>query len=147
MMDTGRSKAGHDGERRASAAVADAASHDAGKSGARATGAGAERLAARFAAERAPDCYRPASAGILASSIGIGTYLGEPDDADDRRYEDALRAAVAGGANVIDTAINYRCQRSERVVGRALASLIRDGVAQRDEIIVCTKGGYIPLDG
>lgn len=147
MMNTGRSAAGHDGERRAPAAVAVAAARDAANSGTRATAAGTERLAARYAAERVPDCYRPASAGILASSIGIGTYLGEPDDADDRRYEDAVRAAVAAGINVVDTAINYRCQRSERVVGRALASLIRGGAARRDEIIVCTKGGYIPLDG
>ena len=146
MMNTGRTEAGHDGERRA-AGVAIAAACEAANSGPRATTAGTERLAARFADERVPDCYRPASAGILASSIGIGTYLGEPNDADDRRYEDAVRVAVALGVNVVDTAINYRCQRSERAVGRTLASLIRGGIARRDEIIVCTKGGYIPLDG
>ena len=104
---------------------------------------GTERLAARFAPERIPDFYRPAAGALLVSSIGIGTYLGEPDDADDRRYEEALRAAVTAGLNVIDTAINYRCQRSERVV----AALFDDRVARRDEVIVCSKGGYIPLDG
>lgn len=124
---------------------ANAAMHASG--GARASVAGTGRLAARFAAERIPDFYRPAGDGLLASSIGIGTYLGEPDDADDARYEEALRAAVTSGLNVIDTAINYRCQRSERVVGRALASLFDDRVARRDEVIVCSKGGYIPLDG
>jgi len=126
-------------------ASADAAMH--ASSAARASVAGTGRLAARFAAERIPGFYRPAGAGMLASSIGIGTYLGEPDDADDLRYEEALRAAVTGGLNVIDTAINYRCQRSERVVGRALASLFDDRVARRDEVIVCSKGGYIPLHG
>ena len=101
MMNTGRS-AGHEGERRESGAVAIA---HAGR-GARASVTGTERLAARFAAERIPDFYRPAGGGVLVSSIGIGTYLGEPDDADDRRYEEALRAAVTVGLNVIDTAIN-----------------------------------------
>jgi aryl-alcohol dehydrogenase-like predicted oxidoreductase len=152
MMNTGRS-AGHEGGRRESGAVAVARSsahadvHAGAHANARASAAGTERLAARFTAERIPDFYRAAGSGLLASSIGIGTYLGEPDDADDRRYEEALRAAVTGGLNVIDTAINYRCQRSERVVGRALAALFDDRVARRDEVIVCSKGGYIPLDG
>ena len=115
--------------------------------GARASAAGTERLAARFAGERVTDFYRSTGDGLLASSIGIGTYLGEPVDADDARYEEALRAALAAGINLIDAAINYRCQRSERVVGRVLASLGGDRVGRRDEIIVCTKGGYIPLDG
>ena len=130
-------------------ALAGSAAHAPGSApgSARASVAGTERLAARFAAERIPDFYRAAGAGLHASSIGIGTYLGEPDDADDRRYEEAIRAAVGSGLNVIDTAINYRCQRSERVVGRALAALFAERVARRDEVIVCTKGGYIPLDG
>jgi aryl-alcohol dehydrogenase-like predicted oxidoreductase len=150
MMNTERS-AGQEGERREPGAVAVARSGASAiahaDSPARASVTGTERLAARFAAERIPDFYRHAAGGILASSIGIGTYLGEPDDADDRRYEEALRAAVSAGLNVVDTAINYRCQRSERVVGRALAALFDDRVARRDEVIVCSKGGYIPLDG
>ncbi|NUQ21298.1 MAG: aldo/keto reductase [Gemmatimonadaceae bacterium] len=81
------------------------------------------------------------------SSIGIGTYLGECDDREDARYERAVRAAVDAGVNVIDSAINYRCQRSERLIGRALAALLAKGTVQRDELLVCTKGGYVPLDG
>lgn len=135
------------GERRRAASTITDAPRETSGIAARATATGTARLAARFAAERVPDFYRVSGGGLAASSIGIGTYLGEPDDADDRRYEDALRAAVASGINVIDAAINYRCQRSERVVGRVLASLAGDRVARRDEIIVCTKGGYIPLDG
>jgi aryl-alcohol dehydrogenase-like predicted oxidoreductase len=45
--------------------------------------------------------------------------------------------------NVVDTAVNYRCQRSERVVGAAL----RDASAARDEVVVATKGGFLPFDG
>jgi len=146
MMNTGRSES-REGGRSGSGAVAVAPSAERANGAARASAAGTERLAARFAAERIPDFYRTAGAGLLASSIGIGTYLGEPDEADDRRYEEAIHAAIGSGLNVIDTAINYRCQRSERVVGRALAALFDERIARRDEVIVCSKGGYIPLDG
>jgi aryl-alcohol dehydrogenase-like predicted oxidoreductase len=147
MMNTGPSTTNDGAVRRSEAAAAATPAADAAPPGGRATAAGTERLAARFSDERVPDFYRSAGNSLVASSIGIGTYLGEPDDADDRRYDDALRAAVGAGINVIDAAINYRCQRSERVIGRALASLLEDRVTRRDEIIVCTKGGYIPLDG
>jgi aryl-alcohol dehydrogenase-like predicted oxidoreductase len=76
----------------------------------------------------------------------MGTYLGECDDDEDQRYVDVLTAGVRNGLNVLDTAINYRCQRSERAVGRALRKIFDAGIAQRDELIVCTKGGYVPLE-
>ncbi|MFC4407006.1 aldo/keto reductase [Haloarchaeobius iranensis] len=79
----------------------------------------------------------------LVSSIGVGTYLGEPTDEVDERYHDAITEALATGVNVVDTAINYRCQRSERVVGRALA----DSDVDRDAVLVSTKGGFVPFDG
>src|SRR5215210_4896153 len=50
------------------------------------------------------------------------------------------------GINVIDSAINYRCQRSERAVGAALREALAAGDVARDEVIICTKGGYLPLD-
>ncbi|HEY7697738.1 MAG TPA: aldo/keto reductase, partial [Vicinamibacteria bacterium] len=84
--------------------------------------------------------------GLQASSIGIGTYLGESDEATDDLYCQALVEAVLAGANVIDTAVNYRCQRSERTIGRALSELEGRGVS-RDQVILCTKGGYLPFDG
>ncbi len=79
----------------------------------------------------------------LVSSLGLGTYLGEPTDAVDSQYEAAIATALEGGCNVIDTAINYRCQRSERTVGRALA----DSEVSRDAVFVATKGGFLPFDG
>jgi aryl-alcohol dehydrogenase-like predicted oxidoreductase len=48
---------------------------------------------------------------------------------------------------VLDTAINYRHQRSERAIGAALAAAIRRGAVQRDEVIVATKGGFLAFDG
>jgi aryl-alcohol dehydrogenase-like predicted oxidoreductase len=80
------------------------------------------------------------------SSLGIGTYLGEPDEATDLAYTEAVVAAVAGGINVIDTAINYRFQRSERSVGAALRRLTAAGY-RREEVILCTKAGFLTPDG
>src|SRR5438270_693356 len=93
----------------------------------------------------AADHFRQAQ-DLWLSSIGIGTYLGEADEESDRRYTEAIARAVELGVNVIDTAANYRFQRSERSVAAALKELIARGFA-RDEIIVCTKGGYLPFDG
>ncbi len=83
----------------------------------------------------------------MVSSIGMGTYLGECDDAEDERYIQVLGGGIASGLNVLDTAINYRCQRSERAVGAALSNALAAGNAVREEIVVCTKAGYVPLDG
>jgi aryl-alcohol dehydrogenase-like predicted oxidoreductase len=81
------------------------------------------------------------------SSIGLGTYLGEEDDEEDNRSFEAVRRAVALGVNVIDTAINYRAQRSERTLGRAISAMLEGGDLAREDLIVCTKGGYVPFDG
>ena len=84
--------------------------------------------------------------GLAISSIGIGTYLGESDDTTDAAYADALRVALLGGINLIDTAVNYRFQRSERVIGQVIAELVEAGKIRRGEIVVATKGGYITFD-
>ncbi len=93
----------------------------------------------------APEHFREVQ-GFQASSIGIGTYLGESDEETDELYRGAIVAAALSGANVIDTAVNYRCQRSERSVARALAELATKGIS-REQLILCTKGGYLPFDG
>jgi aryl-alcohol dehydrogenase-like predicted oxidoreductase len=84
--------------------------------------------------------------GLRASSIGIGTYLGDADAATDQSYKDAISAAVSLGCNFIDTAVNYRFQRSERTIGTALRHL-RDNGFNREELIICTKGGFFSFDG
>jgi aryl-alcohol dehydrogenase-like predicted oxidoreductase len=111
-----------------------------------ATPEGTTRYRARQAERFARDFYRAGPAGLTLSSIGIGTYLGDDSDETDAAYADAVRLAIASGINVIDSAINYRCQRSERAIARALHSVSISGDATRDEVIVCTKGGYVPLD-
>jgi aryl-alcohol dehydrogenase-like predicted oxidoreductase len=110
----------------------------------RATAQATAAYAARFA--NLPGNYRP-TLGMSVSSIGIGTYLGEPDEETDRAYDGALKAALRGGINLIDTAVNYRLQRSERNIGSALAELVAAGELKREEIVVATKGGYITFDG
>ena len=105
------------------------------------------RFAKRFAASYSTDFYRTLEDGKFVSSVGMGTYLGDCNDAEDARYVTVLVAGVERGLNLIDTAINYRCQRSERAVGRAVRRVIELGFARRDEIVVATKGGYVPLEG
>src|SRR5207244_11446778 len=69
--------------------------------------------------------FRPLD-GLTVSSIGLGTYLGDEDDTVDRGYGQAIVDAVNLGCNLFDTAINYRAQRSERVIGQALLLLERE---------------------
>ena len=85
--------------------------------------------------------------GLRLSSVGIGTYLGAEDDATDRAYEASVTRALELGINVIDTAVNYRHQRSERSVGAALRALVAAGGIAREEVVLATKGGFIPFDG
>src|SRR5580692_1650450 len=110
-----------------------------------ATADGTTKYAARFAAPAAAGHFREQH-GLWLSSIGIGTYLGDPDERTDKAYTEAIVAAVESGANVIDSAINYRFQRSERSVGAALEELARRGFA-REELLICTKGGFLTPDG
>jgi aryl-alcohol dehydrogenase-like predicted oxidoreductase len=91
--------------------------------------------------------FRPMLGGLSVSSIGIGTYLGEADEETDRAYGEAIEAALLGGINVIDTAVNYRFQRGERTVGKVLRELIGAGALRREEVVVATKGGYLTFDG
>jgi aryl-alcohol dehydrogenase-like predicted oxidoreductase len=112
----------------------------------RATPQGTLRYAARFQKRAAAGHFREVPSGLVLSSIGIGTYLGEPNAATDKAYTDAVVAAVEGGINLIDSAINYRFQRSERSVGAALKVLAAKGFS-REEIVLCTKAGFLTPDG
>jgi aryl-alcohol dehydrogenase-like predicted oxidoreductase len=111
-----------------------------------ATREGTDRYRQRFQNNAAENHFR-LEQDIYLSSIGIGTYLGNPDTLTDEKYEAAVVRAVQLGANVIDTAANYRFQRSERSIGKALQQLIEQHGFARDELVICTKGGYLPFDG
>jgi aryl-alcohol dehydrogenase-like predicted oxidoreductase len=111
-----------------------------------ATTEGTTRYRERVRETTVPNHFR-LEQDLWLSSLGIGTYLGSPDAQTDARYADAVTRAVELGINVIDTAANYRFQRSERAIGAALQALFASEAVTRDELIICTKGGYIPFDG
>lgn len=58
---------------------------------------------------------------------------GKVDDAESIR---AIHYALDAGINFFDTAANYGCGHSERVLGRAIAG-------RRDQVILATKFGYL----
>jgi aryl-alcohol dehydrogenase-like predicted oxidoreductase len=103
-----------------------------------------QRYAERFRGRAAAGHFREAQK-LTLSSLGLGTYLGQPDDKTDASYTAAVVAAVEGGINVIDAAINYRFQRSERSIGAAIQQLLKRSFA-REELVLCTKGGYLTPD-
>lgn len=112
-----------------------------------ATVEGTRRYAARLAGRVAAGHFRERAGDAVLSTLGLGTYLGAEDGATDVLYQDAVLRSLELGVNVIDTAINYRHQRSERAIRTALATAFARGVVKRDEVVVATKGGFIPFDG
>jgi aryl-alcohol dehydrogenase-like predicted oxidoreductase len=81
------------------------------------------------------------------SNVGIGTYLGNPDSETDVEVKNAIKKSIMLGINVIDTAINYRAQKAERSIGKAISELIEENKITRDEVFVSTKNGYVTNDG
>lgn len=106
---------------------------------------GTRRFAEKWRGRAAEEHFREAN-GLIVSSLGVGTYLGQPDPRTDAAYTEAIVAAAESGLNFIDSAINYRFQRSERSIGSALKQLAAKGIP-RDELVLCTKGGYLTPDG
>lgn len=86
--------------------------------------------------------------GLIFSKLGFGTFKKEPYKEENYTfdYKDALKTAIHHGVNVIDTAINYRYQQSEREIGEVLEELFESGDVKREELIICSKGGFVPLD-
>jgi len=112
-----------------------------------ATPQGTVSYSQRFATTLAPAHFRDSADHLKLSSIGLGTYLGEADARTDALYAAAIVRALECGCNVLDSAINYRHQRSERVIGQVLAALDRENLVKREEVVVATKGGYLAFDG
>ena len=83
---------------------------------------------------------------LTFSNVGIGTYLGEPDSTTDTLVTNAVKQSINSGVNVIDTAINYRSQKAERSVGKAISELITEDKISRDQIFVSSKNGYVTND-
>jgi len=85
-------------------------------------------------------------ANLTLSNVGIGTYLGDADARTDELVTNAVKQSILSGINVVDTAINYRSQKAERSVGKAISELIKEGKISRDQIFLSTKNGYVTND-
>lgn len=85
---------------------------------------------------------------LRLSSLGLGTFAPEPYREENYLYSftESLVEGVRQGCNVIDTAINYRCQQSEKEIADALKILFDTYGYQRDELFVMSKAGFIPLE-
>jgi aryl-alcohol dehydrogenase-like predicted oxidoreductase len=94
-----------------------------------------------------PSHFRDAPGKLALSSIGLGTYIGPPDGTTDLAVEHSVAVCLTScRVNVLDTAINYRYQRAERSIGRALIRLLEKGEVSRDEVFLATKSGYFAPD-
>ena len=85
--------------------------------------------------------------GLIFSKLGIGTFNKEPYKEENYVFEymAGIKEAILSGINVVDTASNYRYGQSETEIGIALKELFDEGKAKREELILCSKGGFIPL--
>lgn len=84
---------------------------------------------------------------LLFSKLGIGTFNQEPYKEENYlfHYIEGVKQAVRSGINLIDTASNYRYGESEKEIGIALQELFKSGEITRENVIVCSKGGFIQL--
>lgn len=85
--------------------------------------------------------------GLVFSKLGIGTFNKEPYKEENYVFDyiAGVKEAVLQGINLIDTASNYRYGESEREIGIALQELFDEGITTRESLILCSKGGFIPL--
>ncbi|MBN2869451.1 MAG: aldo/keto reductase [Campylobacterales bacterium] len=111
-----------------------------------ATKEGTFRYMKRFG-KYSKDFYR-FNGDLFFPSLGLGTYKPEPYKEDNYiiNFGSSVRTALLSGINLIDTAINYRYQTSEREIAEALSPMLSSGEISRDEVIIATKGGFVPLD-
>ncbi|MCH9814069.1 MAG: aldo/keto reductase [Epsilonproteobacteria bacterium] len=82
------------------------------------------------------------------STLGLGTFKPEPYREDNYivNFKDAIIEAVSNGINYIDTASNYRYGISEQEIKEALDILLETKGFQREELVISSKAGFIPLD-
>lgn len=86
------------------------------------------------------------SNGLIISKLGLGTFNNEPYKEENYvfHYIEGVKQAIKSGINLLDTASNYRYGQSEKEIGTALKELGNE--VSREELIICSKGGFIQLD-
>ncbi|MGE4383883.1 MAG: aldo/keto reductase [Arcobacter sp.] len=85
---------------------------------------------------------------LIFSKLGLGTFNKEPYKEENYlfHYIEGVKEAIKSGINLIDTASNYRYGQSEKEIGIALQELFEEGFVKREELIICSKGGFIQLE-
>ena len=61
-------------------------------------------------------------------------------------FNSLIDGLISGSINMLDTSINFRYQKSERVIRAILNYLIKEKFFQRSEIIIGSKGGFVHED-
>ena len=83
---------------------------------------------------------------IKLSSLGVGTFPGEPNNEVDTEIAQIIIKAIASGINVIDTSAHYRYGRSLAAVGAALRTSFAGNIS-RESVFVISKGGFLTFRG
>ena len=74
----------------------------------------------------------------------MGSYKGDPYEKTELGYFNAMiDGALSGTINYFDTSINFRYQKSERLLGKVLRYLINNHNLSREELILGSKGGFL----
>jgi len=96
---------------------------------------------AEHAARYAPVSYVTLGrTGLKVSQAGFGGYR---ISSGVNHHEQALKAAIRSGINLIDTSANYADGGSETLAGQVLKDLTAGGEVQRRQIFVISKVGYL----
>ena len=85
---------------------------------------------------------------LIFSKLGLGTFNKEPYKEENYvfHYIEGVKESIKKGINLIDTASNYRYGQSEKEIGEALKELFNENIIKREELIICSKGGFIQLE-
>ena len=87
------------------------------------------------------DLRRLGSSGLLVSPLALGTMTWG-HSVDEHDAKDHLRAFVAAGGNLVDTAFGYGGGEAERILGAILGEELA-----REDVVICTKAGISRIDG
>lgn len=85
---------------------------------------------------------------LIFSKLGLGTFNKEPYKEENYvfHYIQSIKESIRLGINFIDTASNYRYGQSEKEIGIALCEMFNNKEVKREELIICSKGGFIQLE-
>jgi aryl-alcohol dehydrogenase-like predicted oxidoreductase len=78
--------------------------------------------------------------GLHVAPVGFGAYRVHVES---QLHRQAVEEAVRAGVNLVDTSANYGDGGSEILIGQVLRDLFEGRVANRDDVVVVTKAGYL----